>query len=297
MKVTSTLKATAMLLLLALGATVSAEAQDLRGTLKKVKDSGSISIGYRDSSPPFSFVPPTPPAAGAPQAIGYSVDLCLRIVDSIQKRLNMGSLQVKWVKVTPETRIASVMNGTVDLECGSSSNTFTRQEQVDFSNLTFIDGGGLMAKVGSPIRQFSDLAGKKVGVIPGTTTEKALNEAFRKERVTAQIVPVKEHAEGRTALEQGTIDAYASDRALLIGLILTAQDPSQYGLPDVLLSYEPYGFMLRRDDSAFRLEVNRALAEVYRSGDIVGIYQKWFGAFGKPGQLLLAMYLLQTLPE
>ena len=291
------LMATAMLMLLMLDASGPAGAQELRGTLKKIKDSGTIAIGYRESSPPFSFAEPSSAAPGGRKAVGYSIDLCLRVVDGVKKRLSMSALPVKWVPVTADTRIAAVVNGTVDLECGSSSNTLTRQEQVDFSHLTFVDGGSLLVKVDSGLVQLSDVAGKRIGVIPGTTTEKALNEALRKGRLTAQVVPVKEHADGRAALEAGTIDAYASDRALLIGLILTAADPARFGLSDVLLSYEPYGLMLRRDDSAFRLEVNRALSEVYRSGDIAAIFQKWFGAFVKPGPLLLALYLLQSLPE
>ena len=297
MKLKIALQAAATLGLVVLFATGPAVAQDLRGTLKKIKDSGEIAVGYRDSSPPFSFTDASTSTPGGPRAIGYSIDLCLKIADSIQKKLGMNALRVKWVAVTPDTRIPSVVNGTIDLECGSSSNTLTRQEQVDFSHLTFVDGGGLLVKVGSAYVQLADLAGKRIGVIPGTTTEKALSEALRKERITAQVVAVKEHGEGRTALDAGTIDAYASDRALLIGLILTSPDPSRFGLSDVFLSYEPYGFMLRRDDSAFRLEVNRALSEIYRSGDIAAIYQKWFGAFVKPGPLLLAMYLLQSLPE
>lgn len=291
------LKSTAMVVLFLLCGAGAAAGQELRGTLKKIKDSGTIAIGYRESSPPFSFAEPSSAAPAGRKAVGYSIDLCLRVVDSLQKRLKVSPIQVKWVPVTPDTRISAVVNGTVDLECGSSSNTLTRQEQVDFSHLTFVDGGGLLVKANSGLVQMSDLAGKRIGVIPGTTTDKALAEALRKEKLTAQVVPVKEHAEGRAALDAGRIDAYASDRALLIGLILTAANPGQLGLSDVMFSYEPYGLMLRRDDSAFRLEVNRALSEVYRSGDIAAIYQKWFGAFAKPGPLLLAMYLLQSLPE
>ncbi len=292
-----TFKATVLVVLLALCAAGSATAQELRGTLKKIKDSGSIALGYRESSPPFSFAEPSSAAPGGRKAVGYSIDLCLRVVNGVQKRLGGTAIQVKWVPVTPDTRIAAVVNGTVDLECGSSSNTLSRQEQVDFSALTFVDGGGFLVKANSGLMQMADFAGKRIGVIPGTTTDKALAEALRKERVTATVVPVKEHAEGRARLEAGAIDAYASDRALLIGLILTAATPAQFGLPDVMYSYEPYGLMMRRDDSAFRLEVNRALSQAYRSGDIAGIYQKWFGAFVKPGPLLLAMYLLQSIPE
>jgi glutamate/aspartate transport system substrate-binding protein len=264
---------------------------DLDGTLKKIKTTNTIVLGYRDSSRPFSFVGDD----GKPA--GYSVDLCTRIAASIGKDLGLPNLQVKWVKVTVADRIQSVVNGTVDLECGSTTASLSRQEEVDFSLLTFVDGGSLLVTDTSGIRGVSTLGGKRVGIIPGTTTEKSLAEALKKHGVNATMVPVKDHAEGVAALDKGAADAYASDRVILIGVGRTSKDPAKLSLVQEFFSYEPYGFMLRRGDAAFRLSVNRALAALYRSGDIVPIYEKWFGSMSTAGQLIGAMYLINGLPE
>ena len=276
---------------LALSTGERAVAQDLQGTLKKIKDSGTITIGYREQSVPFSFKG----TDGKPA--GYSIDLCNRIVTGVQQQLALPKLDVKWVAVTPENRIASVANGTIDLECGSTTNTLSRQEQVDFTHMTFVDGGSLLTKTSTSISSLGDLSGKKIGVIPGTTTETALRALLQKALVNAQIVPLKEHREGLTALESGAVDVYASDRVILIGLAVTAQDPSKFAIADPYLSYEPYGFMLRRGDAPFRLAVNRALSQIYRSGDVVQIYGRWFGKLGNPSGLLIAMWALHSLPE
>jgi glutamate/aspartate transport system substrate-binding protein len=269
----------------------AAVAQDLQGTLKKIKDSGTITIGYREQSLPFSF------RGDDGKPTGYSVDLCQRIVTGIQQQLKLPKLDVKWVAVTPENRIPSVVNGTIDLECGSTTSSLSRQEQVDFSNMTFVDGGSLLVKMSANLANLQDLAGKKVGVIPGTTTEGAMRTVFQRTQVNAQIVPVTDHRAGLAALESGSIDAYATDRVILIGLAATAKDPAQFAIAEQYLSYEPYGFMLRRGDAPFRLAVNRVLSSLYRSGEIIQIYSRWFGKLGPPGKILIAMYALYSLPE
>ena len=269
----------------------SAPAQDLQGTLKKIKDSGSIAIGYREQSLPFSF------KGDDGKPTGYSIDLCQRIVTGIQQQLKLSKLDVKWVPVTPENRIPSVVNGTVDLECGSTTASLSRQEQVDFSNMTFVDGGSLLVKISGTLNSLQDLAGKKIGVIPGTTTEGALRSVLQKAFLTADIVPITDHRGGLAALESGSIDAYASDRVILIGLAATSDDPSKFAISEQYLSYEPYGFMLRRGDAAFRLAVNRVLASLYRSGDVLQVYGRWFGKLGRPSGVLLAMYAIYALPE
>ena len=264
---------------------------DLEGTLKKIKSTGTITLGYRDSSRPFSFTGDD----GKPS--GYSVDLCNRIVTSISKELAIPNLQTKWVKVTVADRMQLVASGAVDLECGSSTASLGRQELVDFSLLTFVDGGSLLVTDASGVRGISTLGGKRVGIVPGTTTEKSLNDALKKHGVTVTLVPVKDHAEGVAALDKGLADAYASDRVILIGVGRTSKDPAKLSLVEEYFSYEPYGFMLRRNDSAFRLSVNRVLAAVYRSGDVVPIYEKWFGSMSTAGNLIGAMYLINGLPE
>jgi ABC-type amino acid transport substrate-binding protein len=268
-----------------------APGQELDGTLKKVKTSGALTIGYRESSPPFSFL------GADKRPVGYSIDLCLHIARAVQKQLGLADLKLNWVPVTPESRIPAVVQGRVDIECGSTTASLSRQEQVDFSLMTFVDGGSLLTLQSSNLRGLGDLAGKRIGVAPGTTTEKGLADFLKTEFVTVQTVPVKDHAEGLAALEAGKIDAYASDRGILVGLAITTGNPKRFGLADFLFSYEPYGFMVRRNDAAFRLTVNRALAELYRSGQIGGVFDRWFGAFGKPSAALASMYRLNALPE
>ena len=192
---------------------------------------------------------------------------------------------------------AQDLDGTLDMECGSTTMSLSRQAEVDFSIMTFVDGGSLLVTDASAIRGISTLGGKRVAVIPGTTTEKSLNEALKKNAVNATVVAVKDHDAGVAALDGGTADAYASDRVILIGIGRTSKSPDKLSLVQEFFSYEPYGLMLRRNDSAFRLSVNRALASLYKSGDVLPIYEKWFGSMTTAGQMIGAMYLMNALPE
>jgi ABC-type amino acid transport substrate-binding protein len=265
--------------------------QDLQGTLKKISDAKTINIGYRETAVPFSFV------GADKQPAGYTVDLCRRVAGGIQQQLKLADLKVNWVQVTSENRLQMVANGTVDIECGTTTQTLSRSEQVDFSLMTFVDGGAFLVRSESKLSTIADLAGKKVAVIPTTTTATALNDALQRSFTTVQIVPVKDHADGLAALERGAADAYASDRTILIGLAVTSKDPSKLALGDQGFSYEPYALVVRRNDSAFRLAVNRVLANIYRGPQIVEIYNRWFGGFGRPSTLLQIMFLLNAIPE
>ncbi|MGE5305143.1 MAG: amino acid ABC transporter substrate-binding protein [Alphaproteobacteria bacterium] len=277
-------------LLAAVVLNTAALGQELEGTLKKIKGSSTFTIGYLTSAPPFSFPGPDK------KPVGYSIDLCTHIASGIQQQLGI-NLKLNWVPVTTENRLEMVASGKVDIECGTTTATLSRQERVDFSLMTFVDGGGLLTKSDFKLRAVADLADKRIAVIPGTTTEAALSKFLKEEFVTVKVVKVKNHVEGLAAVEKGLADAFASDRGILIGLAVTSKDPSHFALPSILFSYEPYGFMMRRNDAAFRLVVNRSLAGLYRSGDIAAIYERWFGAFGKPSQAIQAMYLLNGLPE
>ena len=258
------------------------------GTLDRIKATKTINLGYRDSSVPFSFV-------GADQKPnGYSVDLCTRVADDLKRDLQIPDLAVKWIMVTVENRVASVQNGTIDLECGSTTNTLSRQAQADFSLTTFVTGASLLTLKETVT---ASLSGLRIAVIPGTTTERALKDVLDKSSTSVQLVPVKDHSDGRTALESKTADAYASDREILIGLALTATNPASFALFDRYFSYEPYALMLRRGDPDFRIAVNRSLARLYRSGDIIVIYQLWLGALGAPNALELATWAIEGLPE
>ena len=280
----------ALLIVMILCAVQSVQAQELDGTLKRIKASSTINLGYVQFAPPFSLLGPDKVPAG------YSIDLCKHIASVIQKQLNV-NLKLNWVEVTTENRMNLVDQGKVDLECSTSTITLSRQDKVDFSLMTFIDGASFLTLTSSPIRSLSDLSGKRIAVIPGTTTEKALAKFLKDEFITAVTVPVKDHTEGRTALERGNVAALASDQGILIGLALTTADPKRFTLSDRLISYEPYGFMLHRNDAAFRTAVNRALAGLYRSGEVLAIYDRWFGVLGKPSEALKGMYMLNGLPE
>ena len=260
-------------------------------TLQKIKASNTITLGYREDARPFAYTGDD----GKPA--GYSVELCTRIAATIARQLGLTNLQTKWVKVTPENRLTSVINGTIDLECGSTTASLTRQEQVDFSLMTFVDGGSLLVTDASGVRGIATLDGKKVGVVPGTTTEKALTMAIAKHGVKTTVVQVKNHAEGVAALDNHSIDAYASDRTLLIGMGRTSKSPEKLSLVDEYFSYEPHGFVLRRGDAAFRLAVNRALAAMYRTGEVAPIFEKYFGSMTTAGPLIVNMYLMNGLPE
>jgi len=283
-------KSALSMLVAALIAGCSVSGQVMDGTLDHIKTSSTLNIGYREAAPPFSFPGPDR------RPVGYSVDLCTHVASAIQKQLGI-NLKLNWVPVTAENRIDMVAQGKVDIECGTTTASLSRQERVDFSLMTFVDGGGLLTKSDLSLRAMADLADKRIAVIPGTTTETALTKFLKEEFVTVQLVRVKDHLEGRSAVEKGAAEAFASDRGILIGLVVTAKDPSSLSIPSIIFSFEPYGFMVRRNDAAFRLAVNRSLAELYRSGGIVQIYDRWFGALGKPSPALQAMYLLNALPE
>jgi ABC-type amino acid transport substrate-binding protein len=278
-------------LLVMLAVAAAGQAQTRTGTLKTVGDTGTLTLGYRENSAPFSY------AGSDGKPAGFSIDLCQEIAAAVQQELKRPDLAVRWVPVTPENRIEAVATGAVDIECGSTSATLTRMEKVDFTLMTFVDGASVMVVENPAIGSVRDLGGKRIGVVTGTTTERVLADYFREQSIRATLVPMKDHDEGLAGLQGATIDGYASDKVILVGLALRARGTTRFALLPETLSYEPYGFMVRRDDSAFRLLANRTLARIYRSGTIRTLYAKWFGALGRPTPALLLMYNLQGLPE
>lgn len=267
-----------------------AQAQEAN-TLKKIRDSKTITLGYRADSPPFSF------DGSDGQPGGYTVDLCKRIAAGIERQLNV-PLTVKWQRVTSADRFDQVARGAVDLECGNTTVTLGRQERFDFSNLIFVDGGAILVLAETPGSRLADLAGKTIGVKPGTTTEVNLKAALKDRLIDARVVTVKDDAEALAALNARRIDGYAADRVVLAGQAARAQQQSgaKYTLLQEDFSFDPYALMMRRDHD-FRLAVNRALSQVYRSGTIIEIFDRWLAPLGKPGPLLAAMYYLNTTPE
>ncbi|HYK13820.1 MAG TPA: amino acid ABC transporter substrate-binding protein [Burkholderiales bacterium] len=260
-------------------------------TLAKIKANGEIRLGYFAASAPFSYVG----TDKSPQ--GYSVELCQRIAASVQRELGLAQLKTTWVELGLGERIESVRAGRIDIECGTTSWSFSRQQLVDFSLMTFIDGASLLATVDSGIKRITDAGGKRISVIRGTTTERALVAALAKEKMMAELVRVDTREQGFAMLTEGRVDAFASDRFLLLNAFTSLRSNKPLRLADEDFSVEPYALALPRDDARFRIAVNRALAEVFRSGEIAGIYDRWFGQYGQPSLLLSALFYLQQVPE
>ena len=263
----------------------------LEGHLKKIRDTQTINVAWRTEASPFSY------EDANKQPAGYTIDLCKRIVGSIEKQLGGGALKTNWVPVNVQNRFEGLVKGQVDMECGATTVTLGRMKTVDFSSFVFVDGTGLIVKSSFAGNGLSDLGGKKIGVISGTSNERAINEALKARVLTATIVPVKSREEGLEQVESGAIDAYASDRVLLIGLASKAKDPKSLALLADALSFEPYAITLPRGDWQMRLAVDTALAQIYRTGAIGEIYGRWFGAFGRPGPLAEATFLFGAIPE
>jgi glutamate/aspartate transport system substrate-binding protein len=261
-------------------------------TLAQIKKSGEIRIGFRTDAPPMAFKD----AAG--EATGYSVDLCRRIATAVKEDLKLADLKVTFVPLTSADRIDAVVNNKADIECGATTMTLSREEKVDFTLMTFVTGGSLLTLADSGIKAFSDTAGKSVAVVKGTTSQTALKNYLAKNLIDAKVVEVSSREEGMKQLDSKQVAAFASDQVVLLGEIIQAPDPQKYSMTRELFSYEPYAFVVRRNDSDFRLVANRALAQIYRTGQIEQLYGRWFGKAGiKPSPVLMAMYALQALPE
>ncbi|HKE43823.1 MAG TPA: amino acid ABC transporter substrate-binding protein [Steroidobacteraceae bacterium] len=267
-------------------------ALSLAGTLDQIKKSGEIRIGYRTDAPPLAF------NDSAGQPAGYSVDLCKRIATAVKDDLKLADLKVTFVPLTSADRIDAVVNNKADIECGATTVTLSREEKVDFTLMTFVTGGSLLSLGESAVNALSDTAGKSIAVVKGTTSETALKNALTKNLIDAKVTTVASREEGMKQLDAKQVAAFASDQVVLIGQIIQSADPKKYALARELFSYEPYAFVVRRNDSAFLLVANRALAQTYRTGQIEQVYGKWFGQAGiKPSPVLAAMYALQSLPE
>ena len=268
-----------------------AAAQTAANSLGKIKAAKAINVAYSPESLPFSY------KETDGQPAGYSIDLCKRVIAQIGRAVGEPNLKVNWLAGSVTERLQMVASGRAELECANTTQTQSRLASVDFSNLIFIDGGGFLVKAGSPINQIPDLAGKKIAVLKGTTTETRLNDVLKKRLVNATVVPIADASAGVTMLESGAVDAYAGDKIKLIGLAVLSKDPAKLSLLAEELSFEPYALALPRNDSALRLEVNRALTQVYLSGEIETIFMQWLGKLGRPSGLLAAMYILNSIPE
>lgn len=274
----------------ALALALPAAAQE-GGRLDKIAESGTINIGYRESSVPFSYLDENQ------KPIGYSIDLCMKIVAAVGEKLGK-ELEINYVPVNPKTRIALMANGTIDLECGSTTDTLTREEQVGYLPVTFVTGTKLLVRADSGIASFDDLEGKAIALAQGTTNERVIKELVEKKGMDVDMLPVRDHAEGMLSLETDRVDAYSTDHILLFGLKQKSKTPDDFAVVGDFLSFDPYAIMVARGDADFALVGKSALAEVFRSGEIYDIYEKWFGPMGvEVTPLLDAAFKLGALPE
>lgn len=239
-------------------------------TLRRIRDTGTILVGVRETSVPFSFID----AQKQPQ--GYSVDLCLRVADVIKSELKLPRLDIKFVPVTSSNRIQALLDGKIDLECGSTTNTRDRQKQVAFAYTTYVAGIKMLAKKSANVNSVDDLRGKSVVVTKGTTSEKMLKTLNDERLLKISIIESPDHGESFKAVEDGKAIAFPMDDVLLYGLISKSKKPDDFAVVGRYLSVEPYAIMMRRDEPQFEKLVNRALIDLFQSGEIRRIYAKWF---------------------
>ena len=242
---------------------------ELTGTLAKVRAAGALTIAYRESSVPFSYLS----ARGEP--IGYSIELCRKLGEAIGEAVGR-EIAFKWLAVTSETRIEAITSGKADVECGSTTNNLERQKLVAFSPVIFVAGTKLLVKRGSPVRSYRDLAGRTVVVTAGTTNEKAMQEIARRFKIDFRLVTSKDHAQSYARLESGKADAFATDDVLLYGLVAQHQASKNYQVVGEFLSYDPYGIMFRKGDAQLAELVKRAFHDLAEDGEIERQYKRWF---------------------
>lgn len=247
-------------------------------TLSSIRERGEFLLGHRESSSPFSFI------NEKGEAVGYSVDICLKLFDQIKQELKRPDLKVKYVPLKPADRILAVKDGRVDVECGSTTNTVERQKDVAFSYTTFMAGARLLGKKSANLKELADLRDKPVVVTEKTTTEKVIRQINAERNLGLKIVTAKDHAEGFSRMESGEAAAVANDDALLVGLVSKSKDPTTFDFVGKYVSVEPYGIMYRKDDPAFSKLVDVALSGLFSTGQARAIYAKWFesGVFKLP---------------
>jgi len=257
--------------LLAVGIATAASAQDLTGTLKKIKDTGSITIGYRESSIPFSYLD------DKQQPIGYAMDLCMKVVDAVKADLKMPNLKLNLQPVTSSNRIPLLQNGTIDMECGSTTNSVARQQQVSFGPTYFVINVSAAVKKSSGVKTLADLNGKTISTTSGTTAVPLLKQYEKTKSADIKEIYGKDHAESFLLLTQDRVAALVMDDILLAGQIANAASPGDYMiLKDESLRTEPYSMMIRKDDPQFKALVDKTIGGVMKSGEIDKIYAKWF---------------------
>jgi glutamate/aspartate transport system substrate-binding protein len=272
-----------------LSVVTSAHAQELTGTLKKIKDSGSITIGHREASVPFSYLD------DRQQPIGYSMDLCGKIVEAVKAELKMPNILVKLNPVTSATRIPLLANGTIDIECGSTTNNLERQKQVSYVVTTFVTANRILSKKANNVSKLDDLKGRSIVSTSGTTNIKQVTELNANRSLGMNIMAAKDHAEAFLMVETDRAVAFVMDDILLYGLAAGAKSPSEYIVSNEALSVEPYAIMVRKDDLAFKKIADAAIVGLYKSGEINKIYTKWFQSSIPPKNINLNLPMSDKL--
>lgn len=269
-----------------------AHAQSTDGIIDRIKEKNSLSIGYREASIPFSYID----EKGQPT--GYSTDICIHVAETIKRSLSLPDLKIEWVPVNLQNRIPLVANGTVDISCESAVNTVGRQSQVDFSNPFFISHTRFLVKTGSGISELTDLEGKSIALSINSVPERLIKALIEKDKLNIRIVPVKDNSEGFLALSTGRVDAFSTDDILLFGLRNKAANPSEYEVVGKPLSYDSYGFLVRKNSTAFLTLVNATLARLSRDGELEKLYTKWFDPMEVPlSPDLATIFHVIAIPE
>jgi glutamate/aspartate transport system substrate-binding protein len=269
----------------------TAQAQDLTGTLKKIKDTGSITVGHRESSIPFSYLD------DKQKPIGYAMDLCMRIVDAVKTELKMPNLKVNLQPVTSSNRIPLLQNGTIDLECGSTTNSVTRQQQVAFGPTYFVINVTAAVKKASNINSLADLSGKTISTTSGTTSVPLLKTYEKTKNAEIKEIYGKDHAEAFLLMVDDRVAAFVMDDILLAGQIANARNPSDFRIIPESLRQEPYSMMLRKDDPQFKALVDKTIGGIMKSGEIEKIYAKWFTSPIPPKNINLNFPMTPPLKE
>jgi ABC-type amino acid transport substrate-binding protein len=282
----------AFVLALAFGAcAMAATPTAAADTLDRIKAAKAVNVAFAGDSLPFSFV------GKDNQPAGYSIDLCKHVIAALGRAVGVPNLDVRWKVGTTAERLAMVGDGRADLECGNTTPTISRMKTVDFSSLVFVDVSGFLVRADARIGRAAELGSKRIAVIAGTTNEASLERALKQHSIVAQVVKVREAGEAIALLEAGGADAFAGDKLKLVGAAAQSRDPKLFALLPDDLGFEPYAFALPRNDTAMRAAVNGALSQLYRGPELDQVFARWFGALGRPSQLLGAMFLLNITPE
>jgi len=278
----------ALITMLASGITLAADFS----TLEQVKKTKKIRIGYRADKPPMSFVNRNN------ELVGYSIDLCLRMVDEMKSTLEIPDISVEYVPVNASNRFDALTDNKIDILCGVTTKTISRSEIVDFTQPTFVTGAALLTLKTLEVQNISELSGKKIAVVKDTTTFDSLTKMLKREGSDAEVVTVKTAVDGMNAVTRGEVDAFSGDQIVLVGLIINSDNPKQFALTENVFSFEPFALAVRKNDSEFRLVADRMLSRLYRTKKVLLLYDKWFGSYIKTMPTLLeAMYLINSTPE